>query len=205
VGAKAPDKHLATRVPVHSLLSERWSPRAFADRDVPTETVLALFEAVRLAPSCFNEQPWRYFVGMRQESAAHARVLSCLVPWNQGWAKSAPLLLIGVASLRFERNGKPNKHAFHDLGLASMSLVVEAAAHGLVTHQMGGIDVELTRRTFEIPEGFEPLTAIAAGFLGDPDTLDATYADDERAPRRRRELESMFFGASWGEPASALR
>lgn len=202
---KPADKHVSTRVPIHPFLADRWSPRAFAERVVPVDVVLGLFEAARVAPSSFNEQPWRYIVGMKQDPEQYGRVLSCLVPWNQGWAHAAPVLLIGVTSLHLERNGKPNKHAFHDLGLASMSLVVEAAAHGLMTHQMGGIDVEKTRRTFRVPDAFEPLTAVAIGYLGDPATLEETYRGDELAPRKRRALDGTFFGASWGEPSAAIR
>ena len=48
--------------PVHELIAERWSPYALAERAVPKEDLLALFEAARWAASSYNEQPWRYIV-----------------------------------------------------------------------------------------------------------------------------------------------
>ncbi len=47
------------------VILERWSPRAFADRDVDPADLKTIFEAARWAPSSFNEQPWRYFIGHR--------------------------------------------------------------------------------------------------------------------------------------------
>ena len=49
--------------PIHELLARRWSPRAIdPDRPVPRGCLRTLLEAARVAPSCFNEQPWRFLV-----------------------------------------------------------------------------------------------------------------------------------------------
>ena len=42
--------------PIHPLIAERWSPRAFSDRAVTEEQLEALLQAARWAPSCFNDQ-----------------------------------------------------------------------------------------------------------------------------------------------------
>lgn len=47
------------------VILERWSPRAFTDRDVTAADLKIIFEAGRWAPSSYNEQPWRFFVGHR--------------------------------------------------------------------------------------------------------------------------------------------
>src|SRR3954452_4863931 len=68
------------------LFLERWSPRAFADRDVSTADLKTIFEAARWAPSSYNEQPWRFFVGHRG-SETYSKILDALVPFNHDWAK----------------------------------------------------------------------------------------------------------------------
>ena len=78
----------------------------------------------------------------------------------------------------FTRNGRPNPAAVHDLGLASMSLVVEAAARNLVVHQMIGIVPDRARELYKIPEHSRALTGIAIGYVGDSSTL----PDALRAP-----------------------
>ena len=75
--------------------------------------------SARWAPSAFNEQPWRYLVARREDEAAFADLLSCLVEANQEWAMHAPVLAIAVVKRTFTRGDRPNPTAFHDLGLAA--------------------------------------------------------------------------------------
>src|SRR5437667_3810384 len=107
-----------TDYPVQDLIATRWSPYAFAERTVSKADLLSLFEAVRWAPSSYNEQPWSYVVATREDEAGFEKLLSCLVEGNQAWARSAPVLALGCTSLHFVRNGQPNPAAVHDLGLA---------------------------------------------------------------------------------------
>ena len=102
--------------PVHEVIAKRWSPYAFANRDVSDEDLFSLFEAARWAPSSYNEQPWSYIVATRAQRSEFERLLSCLVEGNQLWAKAASILALGVATSNFKRNDKPNKAAIHDLG-----------------------------------------------------------------------------------------
>lgn len=189
--------------PVQELITERWSPYAFADRDVPEEDLLSLFEAVRWAPSSYNEQPWSYIVATRAQASEFERLLSCLVEANRLWAKAASVLALGVATLNFKRNDKPNKAAIHDLGLAAGNLVLEATARGLSVHQMIGVLPERARELYEIPDGSEVVTAIAIGYAGDPDALSDPLKERDLAPRERRPLRSFVFGGAWGSPFEA--
>lgn len=198
------EKPAVTRYPVLDVVRDRWSPRAFADSPVESEKIGSLLEAARWAASAFNEQPWRLIVATKDEPELYARALGCLVEFNQSWAKAAPVLILTTVSTRFERNGKDNRTAQHDLGLAIGSLSVQATALGLVLHQMAGVDLEKVRAEFAIPEGFEPVTGIAVGYPGDPATLSPEMQEREAAPRERRPLEELFFGSSWGRPTRVL-
>ena len=159
-------KRAAPDHPIHEFLVRRWSPYAFADRPVSDEDLCALFEAARWAPSSYNEQPWSYIVATRANPDEFDRLLSCLIEANQAWAKSAPVLALGCISLNFRLNNKPNAVAVHDLGLASGSLVLEATARGLFVHQMAGHPAHASPRDLLDPEGIEPKTGLAIGYLG---------------------------------------
>jgi nitroreductase len=187
--------------PVHELIATRWSPYAFADRPVSKADLLSLFEAARWAPSSYNEQPWSYLVATREEPQEFERLLSCLVEGNQAWAKAAPVLALGCTSLNFVRNGQPNAAALHDLGLASMSLCLEATARGLSVHQMIGIVPSRARVVYEIPEGVQPLTGVAIGYAGDPAVLPETMRTRDAARRPRKPLREFVFGGKWGTTA----
>lgn len=191
-------KPATTAFPVHDLVRDRWSPRAFADRDVSPEALGSVLEAARWAASSYNEQPWRFVVARRSEPDEHAALLSCLVPANQAWAAAAPVLIFSVAHATFARNGRPNAHAWHDVGLASAQLALQAQALGLATHFMAGYDAARAREVLTIPEGWDPVAAIALGYAGDPESLPENLAAAERAPRTRLALGEVAFRARFG-------
>ena len=188
--------------PVHELITKRWSPYAFADRAVSDDDLRSLFEAARWAASSYNEQPWRYIVATKTNSEEFERLLSCLVEGNQPWAKAAPVLAIGCTSLNFTKTGQPNAAAHHDLGLASATLTLEATARGLSVHQMIGILPDRVRELYAVPDGIQPLTALAIGYLGDPAALPENYRPRDLSPRPRKPLAEIVFGGRWGTPSS---
>jgi len=194
------EKPAAVDHPIHDLLLRRWSPRAFEPRTLPEPELRSLLEAARWAPSCFNEQPWRFLVARREDESEFARMLSLLSPSNQEWAKDASVLLITATSTRFARNGKPNRHAWHDVGLAIAQLSVQATSLGLFVHQMAGVRAADAAAEYGVPEGFEVVTAVAIGYPGDPERLPAERRDSERAPRARRLQSEQVFAGSWGRP-----
>jgi nitroreductase len=194
-------KAAATDFPVLELVSERWSPYAFEDRPVPESDLCSLFEAARWAPSSYNEQPWGYVVATKDDPEQFAGVLSCLVESNQVWAKAAPVLALGIVSLRFAHDGKLNRAAVHDLGLAAGNLLAEATARGIVVHQMIGILPDRAREVFEIPEDYEAWTALAIGYRGDPAALPDALKERDLRPRQRKPLSQFVFSGKWGHPS----
>ncbi|NIR48805.1 nitroreductase family protein [candidate division KSB1 bacterium] len=191
------NKEANTNYPVVDLIKKRWSPRAFSERMVEEEKLLSLLEAARWAPSSFNEQPWRFIVATRDNQAEFEKLLGCLVEGNLKWAKDAPVLMLTIAKLRFSRNDKPNRHAFHDVGLAVGNLVIQATALGLFVHQMAGIHVDKARETYTIPEGYEPVAGIAIGYHGEPESLPEKYQKSEEAERTRKPLSELVFAGGW--------
>jgi len=183
--------------PVHDLIRDRWSPRAFANKPVEPAILASLFEAARWAPSSSNEQPWTYFVATKDDAENFAKTLSVLVEFNAAWAKDAPVLVIAVSRLNFQ-NGQPNRNAFYDTGAATALLTVESTARGLAVHQMAGFDHAKAKQVFEIPADCEPIAAIAIGYPGDPSALPDKLRDREVAPRTRKPLTEFVMSGRWG-------
>lgn len=191
--------------PIHELITQRWSPYAFADRPVLDADLRSLFEAARWSASSYNEQPWRYIVATKADPERFAKLLSCLVEGNRGWATAAPVLALGCTSLNFTMNGKPNAAAQHDLALASSSLTFEATARGLFVHQMIGILPDEARKVYHIPEGFLPLTGLAIGYAADPATLPEKLRERETTPRKRKEISEFVFSGQWGMASDVIK
>jgi nitroreductase len=181
------------------VILERWSPRAFADREVSPADLRIIFEAARWAPSSFNEQPWRFFMGHRN-SETYKKIFHTLVPFNQAWVQTAPVLILGVTKTRFSHNDSPNNYAIHDLGAADALITVQAAAMGIATHQMAGFDQAKAREALEIPETFAMGSVMAMGYQGDPSSLGEHYQAQEQSPRSRKSLSELVLSA-WDHPA----
>jgi nitroreductase len=185
--------------PILDVIAGRWSTRAFDDRPVAQAELLSLFEAARWAPSSFNEQPWRFVIAERhRDPAAFDRLIATLTEGNQAWARFAPIVGFSVASLTFARNGRPNRHAWHDVGQAVAMLLVEATSRGLFVHQMAGYDAQKAREACGIPDGFEPVAAFALGHPGSTDRLDERNRLREAAPRVRRPVAEFVYLGQFG-------
>jgi nitroreductase len=191
--------------PVHELIRERWSPRAFSDKPVPPDVLRSIFEAARWAPSSNNEQPWAYIVAIKDDQENFDKMLSVLVEFNAQWARSAPVVALAEAKLNFAKNNAPNRNAQYDTGAASALLSVEATAQGLAVHQMAGFDPEKARQVFGIPPGWEPIAALAIGYPGDPASLPPPLKDRELAPRTRKSIAEFVMANQWGHTAPFAR
>jgi nitroreductase len=193
------EKPAPTDKPIHDLIRRRWSPRAFSDRPVPREILATVFEAGRWAPSCYNEQPWRYLVATSDDAAGHARAKGVLSAGN-AWAHAAPVLVLSLAKMSFKHNGAPNPHAWHDVGAASAYIFLQATSMGLYMHEMAGFDRERAREAYAIPAGWEPVAMIAIGYEGSAESLTEKQRAAEKSERRRNPLAEMVKGASFDAP-----
>jgi nitroreductase len=187
--------------PIHELIANRWSPRAFGDKDVAPETLRSLFEAARWAASSSNEQPWRFIIATRSDKENFDKALQPLVEFNVTWAKQAAVLGFAVCELAFAKNNVPNRNAQYDTGAAMALLCIEATARGLFVHQMAGFDPDTAREVFNIPAGFEAIAAFAIGYPGDPASLPQPLRERELAPRSRKPIRDFVMTGEWAQPA----
>jgi nitroreductase len=200
VNALALDKTAATSAPIHPLLAERWSPRAFQEgRAVEPEKILAVLEAARWAPSGGNSQTWRFIVWDRQRDAiAFEQAFETLGEQNKIWVKRAPVL-IGVFSWPFRDSGEPAPSAAYDAGAAAFALSIQAEALGLSTHQMGGFDKAALKEKLQLPEELVAHTIIGLGYRAHPDVLHEKARLRELLVRERKPLTDTVFFDRWVE------
>ncbi|MDQ3602850.1 MAG: nitroreductase family protein [Actinomycetota bacterium] len=141
-------------------------------------------------------------VATQEDAEAHERLASCLNERNRRWAELAPVLAFSVARMLTARSGRENRHAFHDVGLAVGNLLAQATAMRLYAHQMAGFDRDAALQRLCIPEGHEPVAAIAIGYAGDPSRLPEDLRTRELAPRGRRPLAEFAHVGRWGRAAA---
>lgn len=182
-------KEAKTRYPVHSLIRNRFSARAFSDEAISQDTLLRLIEAASWAPSSMNAQPWRYFAAFKGQELFE-KMKDCLLPGNRIWAENAAVLLLSTAITTFS-NGQTNRHALYDVGAANANLFTEATSLHIFGHTIGGFDFEKTNQVFNISSPQEPVAFIALGYLGNPESLSEPFRARELSERERMPIGNL--------------
>ncbi len=185
--------------PIDPLFTQRWSPRAFDGAAIPQTDLDSILEAARWAPSAFNYQPWRFLYAHR-DGAEWQPFLDLLLPFNQGWAQHASVLLFilsdGVMDKGDGSEPKPSHSHSFDAGAAWALLALQATRLGYHCHGMTGVDMDAARKALEVPDRFRIEAAVAIGRRGDvailPDALQAREQPSDRKPIADFAFEGRF-------------
>lgn len=198
-------KPAATDRLILDVIKQRWSPYLFADKPIDPDTLATLFEASRWAASSYNDQPWRFIVATRDDQDAFDTAVKCLVSANQTWAKRAGALVFTVINTISDQTGNTNRMAEYDMGQAAAHLALQATNMGLYVHQMGGIDRDAVRSTYDLPDDHKPMTGIAIGHGVDSlDDQPEELAKRDQGPRKRHPLGSLVFAGKFGQTPAWL-
>lgn len=131
------------------IANQRQSCRSYeAGREVEKEKLEAILEAVRLAPSACNGQPYKITVCTGENAKAVAS--ACMGMGMNKFAADAPVLLVisempYVKSAALGAKVKGNDYRSIDIGIAAAYLTAEATAQGLGTCILGWLDDEKIR------------------------------------------------------------
>ncbi len=182
-----------THAPVDDRFVARASGYAFDPQAIEPTVLHSLFEAARWAPSSFNEQPWRFHIAT--SGPERERLNQVVMEGNRTWSDAAPALIFVVAKNTFSEHsfagkmglaGNPNRHAAFDTGAATMQLILQAHEHGLISHAMGGIDVDAAHEALGLDDQHTVICALAVGYPGDPADLPPQLRERaQRGPSQR--------------------
>ncbi|MBV0899905.1 MAG: nitroreductase family protein [Wolbachia endosymbiont of Fragariocoptes setiger] len=173
------------------LIKNRHSGRSYDSSQILSQNEIDyLIEAVRLTPSCFGDEPWRYIIcDKRNNEEAWEKLLNCLDLSNQKWAKNAQVLIISLSAKNFRNFEKgENYWAQHDTGAANYALMLQATAMNLMAHQMGGFNRNQIMEIFKIPNDFIIMSIIAVGY---------EKSNIQLYEKKRRPIKEIFFYNEW--------
>lgn len=177
---------------IHQIIRDRYSTVTFSSKVIEEEKLASLFEAARWAPSAFNEQPWRFIVGIEGKDDNYQKIYNCLMEANQYWAKFAPVLVLTITSVNSSVTGKPNRFAHYDTGMAVGNLLAQTTALGLYAHQMGGFSVKNAKEFFNIGDDFEIMAAMAIGYKGNIELFPDYIQERELKKRYRKSMNEIL-------------
>ncbi len=164
---------------------------------ITDEQLMTLFEAARWAPSSYNGQPWR-FIYAKRDTPHWQKLFDLMVPFNQGWAKTAAVLVVIASRDSFTLNNKPARTHSFDTGSAWENLALQGFADGLVVHGMEGFDYEKSKKMLNIPEGYTVEAMCAIGKPGKKESLPPELQQRE-FPSDRNPIQSFVFEGEFKE------
>ena len=162
----------------------RQSCRSYDEsRPVEPEKLRAVLEAVRLAPSACNGQPYHLTVCQGQTAKEAAAAVTGM--GMNKFAAQAPILIViseapYVKSAALGAKLKGNDYRSIDIGIAAAYLTAEAAAQGLGSCILGWLDDEKLRRLCGLDA---PVRLVI--------TLGYAKENDPLRPKKRKELDQF--------------
>jgi nitroreductase len=180
---------------VINLLNARKATRAIDEQPVESEKLASILEAARLAPSCLNNQPWRFLVLTEPDALAKGR--EALSGGNY-WAKTAPVLVLGYSRPEWDcQSSDERDYYLFDLGLAVENMMLQATELDLVARPMAGFSPRRIKEAFGFPDEIKVVIAIAIGYEGDISMLDEKKRATSVSPRDRKPVEVIAHFNTW--------
>ena len=166
------------------IANQRQSCRSYDEsRPVEQEKLDAILEAVRLAPSACNGQPYHLTV-CRGEAAKAVAEATMGMGMNK-FSVQAPILIViseapYVKSAALGAKLKNNDYRSIDIGIATAYLTAEATAQGLSTCILGWLDDAKIRKICNLDA---PVRLVV--------TLGYAKAEDKLRTKKRKELSQL--------------
>jgi nitroreductase len=155
------------------LVKKRRSVRRYKSDPVPEDALKTCLEAVRLAPSASNSQPWEFIViktpELRQKIAEST--FSTLLQFNK-FALQAPVIVAVIMKkghLAVQAGAGLQGTPFNliDIGIAAEHFCLQAAELGLGTCMLGWFNEKKVRKLLDIPKSQKIALLITVGYPAD--------------------------------------
>ncbi len=184
---------------IHEIIIRR-AKRALSDKKIPDEIIHRLMTAATYAPSCFNNQSWRFLVVTDDE--ALKKIHDALSAGNY-WVKKAPAVVVVATKTEFGcRMSDRRDYALFDCGLATENLMLQGFKEGLYVHAIAGFDPSKIKTAFHIPDAYIVITIVAVGYPGDDASLSEKHRELEHSPRNRKDESEVICYNTWKLDAS---
>lgn len=176
-------------------IEQRRANRALSEKKIPQELVNRIMTAGTYAPSCFNNQSWRFLLVTEDEAL---KKIHAALPGANYWVEKAPLVVVVATELDLDcRLSDRRDYALFDCGLATENLMLQAFREGLYAHAIAGFDPLKIKEAFHVPEEYIVITLVAVGYPGDDSHLSEKHRKLEQSPRTRKPQSEVICYNSW--------
>ncbi len=174
----------------------RRAKRALSEEKISEEVIKRIMTAATYAPSCFNNQPWRFMVVNEEK---RLQDMHGALSGGNYWAKKAPVIVAVITKPDLDAKlSDRREYALLGCGLAMENLMLQAFKEGAIAHAMAGFDPLVVKERFSIPEEFIVIALIAIGYPGDESHLSEKHIEVEHCPRDRKPESEVISFNPWG-------
>jgi len=162
---------------VTAAIEKRRSYRSLEKIEIGENLIKELVSASALAPSCFNNQPWRYVFVISPKVVEKMR--SALRKGNE-WAHGASCIAAVVSKKEFDCIIGGTEYYLFDTGIGVGQLILKATEMGLVAHIIAGFDHKKVKKVISLPDEWNIIALI---IFGKRSKKKLEISDEERPER----------------------
>ncbi|MTI95802.1 MAG: nitroreductase [Firmicutes bacterium] len=178
---------------LNETIVKRRAYRALAPVQITEQILSELAEAATLAPSCFNNQPWRYVAAWDPEVLGELKEQA--LPRGNAWAKAGSMIIAVCSQPDLDCQIKGRDYYLFDTGMATASIILKATEMDLVAHPIAGYREAKVKEILNIPREMTVITLLIVGKhdLSATELLSEEQLATEKERPARLSREQFFF------------
>jgi nitroreductase len=181
-------------------IETRRARRALSEEPIAEEVLARIMTAATYAPSCGNNQPWRFLV---VNAAEQLETVKEHLTGGNYWAKKAPVIVLVFTKPELDCQLSDSRdYAFFSTGLAVENLLLQTTKEGLIAHPIAGYKPAPLKEAFGVGEDMILLNLVIIGHPGEEAHLSDKHKESEHSPRNRKPEDQVILYNRWLESAS---
>lgn len=177
---------------VKQAISERRAYRSLDPVKITEDLTRDLAESAQLAPSCNNNQPWRFiFV---HDPEVLKRMHATFDRGNE-WMRASSMIIAVVSNREYDCIVKDRVYYNFDTGMSVAFLILRATELGLVAHPVAGYNEDMVKEVLGIPKDMIVITLVNIGKNSNTITpvLSEKQVKNEKKRPERHPLEQFVY------------
>ncbi|MFX0208842.1 MAG: nitroreductase family protein [Candidatus Hodarchaeota archaeon] len=166
---------------VKDAINKRRAYRSLEYLQITEELIKELANSAQLAPSCFNNQPWRFVFVYTPEML---QALQPALSKTNAWVQTASLIIAVFSRPEDDCRIKGREYYLFDTGMATAFILLRATELGLVAHPIAGYDEIQAKNILDIPEEMKLITLVIVGKHSE--TMSPLLTENQAASERKR-------------------
>lgn len=177
---------------VKQAIEKRRAYRSLDPIEITQDLIEDLAKSAQLAPSCFNNQPWRFCFVYSQEMLD--KMKTTLSKGNE-WAYDASMMIAVFSKKEFDCIIHDREYYLFGCGMAVGLMMLRATELGLVCHPIAGYNPKKVREVLSIPDEMNVITLIMVGKHSDTikPVLSEKQAQEEKERPPRFSLDKFVY------------